>query len=93
MRRCQGCCRWCKVGNLTATLSNIRPSLAKLNYTGAPSSKDKALVQRVADQNAKDAAAMLTAKSEVLSGFVKEGKLFIVSGMYDIGTGKVSWFG
>ncbi len=82
-----------KMGSLTATLANIRPSLAKLNYTGVPSSKDKALVQRVADQNAKDAAAMLTAKSEVLSGLVKEGKLLIVSGMYDIGTGKVSWFG
>jgi carbonic anhydrase len=50
-------------------------------------------VQRVADQNARDAAANLTAKSEVLSELVKEGKLKIVSGMYDISTGRVSWFG
>lgn len=82
-----------KMGNLTATLANIRPSLAKLNYTGAVNSKNKELVQRLADQNAKDAAANLTAKSEVLSELVKEGKLKIVSGMYDISTGRVTWFG
>lgn len=81
-----------KMGNLTATLANIRPSLAKLNYTAVPSSKNKELVQRVADQNAKDAAAHLTAKSEVLAELVKEGKLKIVSGMYDISTGKINWF-
>lgn len=82
-----------KLGNLTATLANIRPSLTKLNYSAMPSSKNKELVQRVADQNARDAAAHLTAKSEVLSELVKEGKLKIVSGMYDISTGRVSWFG
>jgi carbonic anhydrase len=81
-----------KLGNLTATLANIRPSLAKLNYGGVPSSKNKELVQKVADQNAKDAAAMLLSRSEVLSGLVKDGKLKIVSAMHDIGTGKISWF-
>lgn len=81
-----------KLGLLTGVLAQIRPSLAKLNYSGVPSSKDKALVQRVADQNAKDAAAMLTAKSTVLKELVDSGKLKIVSAMHDIGTGKVSWF-
>lgn len=81
-----------KMGNLTATLANIRPSLAKLNYTGVPTSKNKELVQRVADQNAKDAAAKLLAQSEVLAGLVKEGKLKVVSAMHDIGTGKITWF-
>ena len=82
-----------KMGNLTATLANIRPSLAKLNYVGVPSSKNKELVQKVADQNAKDAAQMLMNKSEVLATLVKEGKLKIVSAMHDISTGKISWFG
>lgn len=82
-----------KMGNLTATLANIRPSLAKLNYKGVPSSKDKVLVQQLADQNAKDAARMIMEKSEVIATLVKEGKVKIVSAMHDIGTGKVSWFG
>ena len=81
-----------KLGNLTSMLANIRPSLAKLNYQGVPSSKNKELVQKVADQNAKDAAANILSKSEVLSALVKEGKLKVVSAMYDIGTGKVNWF-
>lgn len=81
-----------KMGNLTATLANIRPSLAKLNYTGVPSSKNKELVQKVADQNAKDAAKMIMDKSEVIATLVKEGKVKIVAAMHDIATGKVSWF-
>ena len=81
-----------KMGNLTATLANIRPSLAKLNYKGVPSSKDKILVQKLADQNAKDAARMIIDKSKVIATLVKEGKVKIVSAMHDVGTGKVSWF-
>src|SRR5271169_3869410 len=49
-----------KLGNLTATLANIRPSVAKVSALQGPHpSKDPAFVQAVAEQNAKDAAAML----------------------------------
>ena len=58
-----------------------------------PSSKDKALVQRVAEQNAKDAAAQLTSRSETMAALVREGKLKIVYAMHDVGSGKVSWYG
>jgi carbonic anhydrase len=82
-----------KLGSLTAVLQQIRPALGKLNYTGVPSSKDKALVQRVADQNAKDAAEQLTRNSETMAGLVREGKLKIVYAMHDVATGKVAWLG
>lgn len=82
-----------KLGNLTATLANIRPSLAKLNYSGVPSSKNKELVQKVADQNAKDAAAMIMARSQVIADLVQSGKVKVVSAMHDIGTGKITFFG
>jgi carbonic anhydrase len=82
-----------KLGNLTGVLQQIRPSLAKLNYKGVPSSKDKALVQRVAEQNAKDAAAQLTSRSETLASLVREGKLKVVYAMHNVATGKFSWFG
>jgi carbonic anhydrase len=81
-----------KLGSLTGVLQQIRPSLAKLDYKGVPSSKDKALVQRVAEQNAKDAAAQLTSRSETMAGLVREGKLKIVYAMHDVGSGKVTWF-
>lgn len=82
-----------KLGSLTAVLQQIRPALGKLNYTGVPSSKDKALVQRVADQNAKDAAEQLTRNSETMAGLVREGRLKIVYAMHDVATGKVAWLG
>lgn len=81
-----------KLGNLTAMLGNIRPSMSKLQYTGVPSSKNKKLVQELADQNAKDAVANIMQKSEVIAKLVKDGKVKVVAAMHDISTGKISWF-
>ncbi|MES2911228.1 MAG: carbonic anhydrase family protein [Pseudomonadota bacterium] len=81
-----------QMGNLTALLANIRPSMSKLKYSGVPSSKNRELVQQLADQNAKDAAAMVLAKSPVIAELVKDGKVKIVAAMHDIGTGKITWF-
>jgi carbonic anhydrase len=81
-----------KMGNLTAMLANIRPAVLKVKrIDGSQDSKNKKLVQAVADQNAKDAAAMLTARSEVLRELVAAGKLKIVAAMHDVGTGKLTW--
>jgi carbonic anhydrase len=82
-----------KLGNLTAMLDNIRPSLKKLNYQGVASSKDKELVQKLADQNAKDAVAKIMANSQVINNLVAGGKVKVVSAMHDIGTGKITWLG
>ena len=82
-----------KLGSLTGVLQQIRPALTQLNYKGVPSSKDKALVQRVAEQNAKDAAAQLTGRSETMAKLVAEGKLKIVYAMHDVATGRVAWHG
>jgi carbonic anhydrase len=81
-----------KLGSLTATLANIRPSVIKvMGIEGPKDSKNKKLVQAVADQNARDAATMLLDKSEVLRDLVKEGQLKIVAAMYDLPTGRVAW--
>jgi carbonic anhydrase len=81
-----------KLGNLTATLANIRPSVLKVKgIEGSQDSKNKKLVQAVADQNARDAATLLMSRSEVLRELVGEGKLKIVSAMHDISTGKITW--
>jgi carbonic anhydrase len=83
-----------KLGNLTATLASIRPVVLKMAGTeGIHTSKDKQFVQGVADQNAKDAAAKLTVRSDVIASLVKEHKLGIVSAMHDVRTGTISWFG
>jgi len=82
-----------KLGNLTSLLANIRPSLSRVRYTGVPSSKDKALVQALAEQNAKDAAAAIMSRSPVIAKLVGEGKVKIVTAMHDVTTGRIAWLG
>lgn len=81
-----------KLGNLTQMLANIQPSVLKVaGGVGDHTSKNKKFVQGVADQNARDSAANLTARSEVLAALVKNHQLKIVSAMHDVGTGAVRW--
>jgi carbonic anhydrase len=81
-----------KLGNLTATLANIRPSVAKVAALKGPhTSKDAAFVQAVAEQNAKDAAALLFSRSTVLQELIAAGKLTVAAAMHDITTGVVTW--
>jgi carbonic anhydrase len=79
-----------ELGNLTATLSNIRPAVEQT--TGVPGERtamNGQFVQAVADTNARIAAQMLLERSEVLSELAEEGSLKIVSAMNDIATGEV----
>jgi carbonic anhydrase len=81
-----------KLGNLTQMLENIRPSVLKVaGGSGDHTSNNKKFVQSVADQNARDAAANLTSRSEVLAALFNDHKLKIVAAMSDVGTGAVRW--
>ncbi len=81
-----------KLGHLTGALAKIRPAVTEVtDASGERNSKNKLFVQRVADQNVKDAAASLSAKSEVLAALVKSGDLVIHSAMHDVASGTVSW--
>jgi carbonic anhydrase len=81
-----------KLGNLTATLANIRPSVAKVAaLTGPHTSKDPVFVQSVAEQNAKDAAALVLSRSTVVRDLVAARKLTVAAAMHDLSTGVVSW--
>jgi carbonic anhydrase len=81
-----------KLGLLTATLANIRPAVAKVTKLRGPhTSKDAQFVQAVADQNAKDAAALLVSESAVLQDLVSAGKLTVAAAMHNLTTGAVNW--
>ncbi len=83
-----------KLGNLTATLANIRPAVAKVAALQGPhTSKDREFVQAVVVQNAKDAAALLLAQSAVLQDLVAAQKLTVAAAVHDLATGVVSWPG
>lgn len=80
-----------KLGNLTATLANIRPAVKATKASGDRTSKNAAFVQAVAETNVRMAVAMLSAKSPVMKQLVAAGDLTIVGAMHDLATGKVSW--
>ena len=80
-----------KLGNLTATLANIRPAVEAVKTDGERKSSNKAFVQAVAVENVRLAVAMLTERSEVLSEMLKAGELRIAGAMHDIETGEVAF--
>ena len=80
-----------KLGNLTATLANIRPDVAASTAKGGRDAKNAAFVQAVAETNVKMAVAALTARSRVLKNRVAAGQLRIVGAMHDLATGRVNF--
>ena len=80
-----------ELGWLTGVLAQIRPSLDKLNYQGVPSSKNAELVQRVAEQNVRDAIDRLRQRSKVLPPLEAQGRLKIAGALHDVGTGQMRW--
>ncbi len=83
-----------KLGNLTAALANIRPSVSAVTKRQAMStSADKQFVQTVAEQNVRDSRDALLARSELLVSLVAARQLAILGAMHDVGTGAVTWLG
>lgn len=81
-----------KLGNLTAMLKNIRPSVARVaDKKGKGTSGDEAFVQKVTKQNVRDAIANIRKLSPVLLDLEKQGQLKIVGGVYDMDTGGVTF--
>jgi carbonic anhydrase len=78
-----------KLGNLTATLANI-----KVDTTGIPgerSSSNEALVEAVTEDNVRQNVKDIQTRSPVLAERVRNGQLKIVGGLYDLETGRVTW--
>jgi carbonic anhydrase len=86
-----------KCGAVDAALGENKPhgNLGKLIeqiHAGKdlPSEKDAALKAAI-QNNARHQATSLTERSDVLKEFVEHKRLRIVSGVYDLATGKVEW--
>lgn len=70
-------------------MTKIRPALISLGYKGVPSSKDSALVQRVAEHNVQDYVTHL-ARAPTLASLVKANQPK-VDAMHHIATGRIRW--
>lgn len=84
-----------ELGNLTATLANIRPAVQEVQrrgVVGPQNSGNDAYVQAIAEANVRRTVDEIERRSPVMSGLIERGELKVVGGMYDISTGRVSWF-
>lgn len=80
-----------KLGNITALLSKIRLAVTSLQYDGIKSSKNKAFVHAVCEQNIKLAIENIRKKSPILMEMEKNKELVIQGAIYDMDSGKVTF--
>ena len=81
-----------KLGNLTEMLSHIEPAVAATKFAGKRTSKDKKLVQAVADSNAQMAARVILDRSPVLKEMADKKEIVVAAAMHDLENGRVSFF-
>ncbi|MBO0903548.1 carbonic anhydrase [Jiella sonneratiae] len=82
-----------ELGNLTATLSNIRPAVDAASTGGdAGTSKDAAFVQKVSDANVELAGRFILDNSPTIKSMVDAGDVMIVGAMHELASGRVRFF-
>lgn len=83
-----------QLGNLTALLSKIRPAIEAIPPDVQPrNSKNKAYVEMVAKENVLLAMRQIRERSPVLKEMIDSGQIKVVGGMFDLETGKVTFYG
>ncbi len=89
----KGACDGAKMGNLTRTLAQLNAAIEEVPASVKPrNSKNPAYVQKVADANVRLTVQEILDESDVLRDMVEAGELGVIGGMYDLETGKVTFF-
>jgi len=89
----KGACDHAKLGNLTAMLSKITPSVDSVLEPADQSERNSSnisFVNAVAQQNVKMTIERIKNESPVLNEMLQSGDIEIKGGMYDIHTGRIS---
>ena len=78
-----------KLGNLTGMLENLMPAVESVKDVPGPrNSKNRALVDAVAEANVRRTLAEIRRTSPVLRDLEEAGSIGIVGAMYDVATGR-----
>jgi carbonic anhydrase len=81
-----------ELGHLTALLDKIKPAVAATTSSGARTSKNDAFVDAVAATNVRRTVEEIRARSGILAGLEKDGRIRIVASMYHLVGGRVEFF-
>ena len=89
----KGACDAAQLGLLTATLASINPAVKAVQGDYTPrSSKNTEFVQAVAEMNVTLTMQKLRDRSVVLREMLDKGEIGMVGAMYDVSTGKVTFY-
>jgi len=89
----KGACDHVEMGNLTALLNKINPSVdAEKSITSNRNSSNGEFVEKVASINVKRTVKEITERSPILKEMINSGSIGILGGMYDITTGEVNFY-
>src|SRR5262249_15425867 len=78
-----------QLGNLTGLLAKIRPAV---EAAGCHDAKDEACVTKVAEKNVRHSMREIRERSPYLAEHLADGSLELRGGLYDVGTGRVTFF-
>jgi carbonic anhydrase len=89
----KGACDDVKLGHITNLLEKIKPAVEKENTVKSDRNGDNQhFVNEVARINAIESAHQIVEKSDIIRNLVNDGRVGIVPAMYDVATGKVTFF-
>ena len=91
----KGACDHARMGNLTSLINKLEPAVDAVSSPANESERTSAnidFVNAVAAKNVEMTMADIREKSPILKEMEANGEIQIVGGMYDIATGKVSFY-
>ena len=91
----KGACDHARMGNLTSLINKLEPAVEAVSSPADESERTSAnidFVNAVATKNVEMTIEDIRSKSPILKEMEDNGEIKIVGGMYDIATGKVSFY-
>jgi carbonic anhydrase len=89
----RGACDKAQLGLLTTTLANINPAVDAVQGDYKPrTSQNEKFVQAVTEKNVKLTMQKLRTRSVVLRELIDKGEIGLVGAMYDVHTGRVTFY-
>jgi len=81
-----------QTGNIAALVKKIEPAVDAVKISGPRSSKNEELVHEVAVKNVELTIKNIRANSAILNKMEQEKKIKIIGGMYDLESGKITFY-
>jgi carbonic anhydrase len=88
-----GACNHIELGNLTFLLDKLKPAIdAEVTIAENRNGSNNLFVNKVSEQNVLLTLDQIRKQSLIIETFEQQGKIKIVGGLYDVETGKVTFF-